>query len=119
MQYVESMTSILSDHLGWYLARLKFIARYTAALLKLATTNLQGLAVALKADAKEASDYRRIRRFLSDYEVDFAARPPSGTASAADATLQGCARPHGVAFWPDAGERSHGRNCPPGNRLPH
>ena len=41
--------------------------------MKLTTTNLQELAVALKADVKEESNYRRIRRFLSDYEVDFAA----------------------------------------------
>lgn len=71
MQYVESMTDVLSDHLGWHRARLKFMARFTTALLKLTTTNLRELAVALKADVKEESNYRRIRRFLSDYEVDF------------------------------------------------
>lgn len=73
MQYVESMTSVLSNHLGWHRARLKFMARFTTALLKLATTNLRELAVALKAGVKEESNYRRIRRFLSDYEVDFRA----------------------------------------------
>ena len=78
MQYVESMTSVLSDHLGWHRARLKFMARFTTALLKLATTNLRELAVALKAGVKEESlaeisARRRIRRFLSDYEVDFRA----------------------------------------------
>jgi hypothetical protein len=67
------MTSVLSDHLGWHRARLKFMARFTAALLKLTTTNLRELALALKADVKEESNYRRIRRFLSDYEVDFTA----------------------------------------------
>lgn len=71
MQYVESMTSVLSDHLGWHLARLKFIARFTSALLKLTTTNLREIALALKAGVKEESNYRRIRRFLSSYEVDF------------------------------------------------
>lgn len=65
------MTSVLSDHLGWHRARLKFVARFTAALLKLATTNLRELAIALKADVKEESNYRRIRRFLSGYAVDF------------------------------------------------
>lgn len=76
MQYVESMTSVLSDHLGWHhlgwhRARLKFMARFTSALLKLTTTNLWEIAVALKAGVKEESNYRRIRRFLSNYEVDF------------------------------------------------
>jgi hypothetical protein len=72
------MTSVLSDHLGWHRARLKFMARFTTALLKRATTNLRELAVALKAGVKEESlaeisAHRRIRRFLSDYEVDFKA----------------------------------------------
>lgn len=71
MQYVASITSVLSDHLGWHRARLKFMARFTAALLKLTTTNLREVALALKAGVKEESNYRRIRRFLSDYEVDF------------------------------------------------
>ncbi|NBB73036.1 MAG: hypothetical protein GVY35_05080 [Bacteroidetes bacterium] len=72
MQYVESMTSVLSNHLGWHRARLKFVARFTSALLKLTTTNLREIAVTLKAGVKEESSYRSIRRFLSDYEIDFA-----------------------------------------------
>jgi hypothetical protein len=47
------------------------MARFTSALLKLTTTNLSEIALALKADVKEESNYRRIRRFLSDYEVGF------------------------------------------------
>jgi hypothetical protein len=65
------MTDVLSDHLGWHRARLKFMGRFTAALLKLTTTNLRELAVALKAGVEEESNYRRIRRFLSNYEIDF------------------------------------------------
>jgi len=72
MHYVRSITGVLSDHLGWHRARLKFMARFTSALLKLTTTNLREIAVALKAGVKEDSNYRRIRRFLSDYEVGFA-----------------------------------------------
>lgn len=73
MHYVRSITDVLASHLGWHRARLKFMARFTAALLKLRTTNLWELAVVLKAGVKETSNYRRIRRFLSDYEVDFVA----------------------------------------------
>jgi hypothetical protein len=47
------------------------MARFTSALLKLTTTNLSEIVLALKADVKEESNYRRIRRFLSDYEVGF------------------------------------------------
>ncbi|MCS3672727.1 hypothetical protein GGP66_000131 [Salinibacter ruber] len=53
-------------------ARLKFMARFTSALLKLRASNLWEIATALKAGVKEESNYRRIRRFLSDYEVGFA-----------------------------------------------
>jgi len=35
--------------------------------------NLRRIAVLLKAGVQERSNYRRIRRFLADYEVDYAA----------------------------------------------
>lgn len=47
------------------------MARFTAALLKMTTTNLREIAIVLKAGVKEKSNYRRIRRFLSSYEMDF------------------------------------------------
>lgn len=71
MPYVQSLTNVLSANLGWHKARLKFMARFTIALLQMSTTNLRELAIALKAEVKEESNYRRIRRFLSEYEVNF------------------------------------------------
>ena len=117
MHYVRSITGVLSDHLGWHRARLKFMARFTSALLKLTTSNLWEIATVLKADVKEESNYRRIRRFLSDYKVGFAElgrlltrlfpqRPPY--AVAAEASIQGRSRPHGVVLWGNPGERSDG-----------
>ena len=73
MHYVRSITGVLSDHLGWHRARLKFMARFTFALLKPWASNPREIAVALKAGVKEDSNYRRIRRFLSDYEIEFTA----------------------------------------------
>lgn len=70
MPYVQSITDVLSDHLGWHRARLKFMARFCSALLTLTTTNLRRLAVALKAGVDPKSNYRRIQRFLSDYDLD-------------------------------------------------
>ena len=66
MTYVQSITDVLSDHLGWHRARLKFMARFTSALLRLTTTTLRRIALALKAGVEPASNYRRIQRFLSD-----------------------------------------------------
>ena len=48
------------------------MARFTSALLKPWASNLWEIATVLKADVKEESNYRRIRRFLSDYKVGFA-----------------------------------------------
>jgi len=73
MQYVASITSVLSGHLGWHRARLTFIARFTAVLLTQTTTNLKRLALTLKAGVKPASNYRRIQRFLKAYDLDQAA----------------------------------------------
>ena len=72
MRYVASITSVLSDHLGWHRARLKFMARFTSALLRLTTSDLWKIALALKAGVHPQSNYRRIQRFLAGYEVDFA-----------------------------------------------
>lgn len=71
------------------------MVRFTAALLKLTTTNLREIALALKAGVKEESNYRRIRRFLSGHELDFVmlgrllVKLPSGKASAATPALCG------------------------------
>lgn len=71
MAYVESLTDVLAEHLSWHRARLSFIARFTTALLKLTTTNLARVALALKAGVKTASNYRRIQRFLAAFRFDF------------------------------------------------
>jgi hypothetical protein len=68
--YVRQLTDVLAEHLPWHRARLKFIARFTTALLQLTTTNLARLALALKATVKPASNYRRIQRFMADFRFD-------------------------------------------------
>jgi len=71
MWYVPSLTNVLSDHLGWHRARLKLMARFTASALKRRTADLWQIAVSLKAGVEHESNYRRIQRFLSGYEVNF------------------------------------------------
>lgn len=73
MRYVRSLTDVLSGYLDWHLSHLKLMARFTSSVLTLTTTNLWKVALALKAAPKQASNYRRIQRFLSEYEVDFKA----------------------------------------------
>jgi hypothetical protein len=73
MPYVQSITDVLSSHLGWHRARLKFMARFTSAMLSMKTTNLRRIAIALKAGVEAKSNYRRIQRFLGEYDFDAAA----------------------------------------------
>ena len=73
MPYVRSLTDVLSGYLDWHLSRLKLMARFTSSVLTLTTTDLSKVALALKARPKQESNYRRIQRFLSGYEVDFRA----------------------------------------------
>lgn len=73
MPYVRSLTDVLSGYLDWHLSRLKLMARFTSSVLTLTTTDLSKVALALKAGPKQESNYRRIQRFLSGYEVDFRA----------------------------------------------
>lgn len=49
------------------------MARFTSALLRLTTTDLWKIALALKAGVRQKSNYRRIQRFLAEYEIDFTA----------------------------------------------
>lgn len=49
------------------------MTRFVLSSLQLTTTNLRRIAVALKANVEERSNYRRIRRFLAGYDLDYAA----------------------------------------------
>lgn len=73
MPYVTALTNVLHESLGWHRARMTFMARFVLSALQLTTTNLRRIAVALKAGVEERSNYRRIRRFLAEYDVDYAA----------------------------------------------
>jgi hypothetical protein len=42
MPYVQSITDVLFSHLGFHRSRLKFMARFTSAVLSMTTTNLKG-----------------------------------------------------------------------------
>ena len=53
-----------------HLARVKFMARFTLALLIQVTVSLPKLALVLSGSAKPGSNYRRIQRFLAGYELD-------------------------------------------------
>jgi len=70
MEHVTELAGILQPHLGWNKARITFLARFLLALLQLGTVRLTRLAVALNGAAQQESNYRRIQRFFSGFEID-------------------------------------------------
>lgn len=70
MEHVTELTQILQAHLGWNKARLTFLARFLMGLVQLSTVRLTRLAVALNGHAQPQSNYRRIQRFFSGFEID-------------------------------------------------
>ena len=74
MPHVTALTTVLNPSLGWHCARLTFMVRFIGSVLTLRTTDLWGIAASLKASVQTASNYRRIRRFLAEYDVGYAAQ---------------------------------------------
>jgi hypothetical protein len=56
----------------WNKARIKFVARFLLALYAMRTINLSILATAFSGHAKEASNYKRLQRFLREFEMPYA-----------------------------------------------
>ena len=60
----------LSEHLLWNQARIKFLAYFIEALLKVKTVNLTQVATAICGNACVDSKYKRVRRFLRHMIID-------------------------------------------------
>lgn len=71
MSHIIQLKEILASHLSWHGARLSFLAMFLIALLKVKTVNLTEIATALNPKAKVNSNYRRLQRFLADFELDY------------------------------------------------
>lgn len=71
MSHIFALKGSLKDHLPWHGARLSFLAMFLIALLKVKTVNLTEIATALNPKAKISSNYRRLQRFFSEFEVDY------------------------------------------------
>jgi hypothetical protein len=69
---IRSLEQTLSDNLPWNKARIKFLARFLLALYAVQTVNLAMLATAFAGQAKEASNYKRLQRFLHNFELPYA-----------------------------------------------
>lgn len=72
MTDLRSLERTLVDNLPWNKARIKFVARFLLALFSQRTVNLARLATAFSGSASEAANYKRLQRFLHQFEVPYA-----------------------------------------------
>ena len=72
MTDLRSLERTLADNLPWNKARIKFVARFLLALFSPRTVNLTKLATAFSGQASEASNYKRLQRFLHSFALPYA-----------------------------------------------
>src|SRR5262249_41962592 len=72
MTDIRSLERTLLDNLPWNKARIKFVARFLLALYAMRTVNLSILATTFSGHAKEESNYKRLQRFVREFEMPYA-----------------------------------------------
>ena len=65
---IYSLEQILSENLSWNQARIKFLSRFLIALFQVQTVNLAKIASVFAGDAKVASNYKRLQRFMRFFQ---------------------------------------------------
>jgi hypothetical protein len=60
----------LAANLAWNRARIKFLAKFLIALIRVRTVNLVEIAVCFEGRALVSSNYKRIQRFLRFFEIE-------------------------------------------------
>ncbi len=61
----------MKPHLKWHEARLSFLALFLSALFRVKTVNLVDLSIGFKSKAKTESSYKRLQRFLREFDLDY------------------------------------------------
>lgn len=73
MDNVNLLRKTLKPHLKWHGARLSFLALFLIALFRVKTVNLVDLSIGFKSKAKKESNYKRLQRFLREFDLDYVA----------------------------------------------
>lgn len=72
MKHISELERSLSTHLGWNKSRIGCLARMIMAMIAVRTVNLVDIACAFGGGkTKTLSNYRRLQRFFSGYEIDY------------------------------------------------
>lgn len=69
MKEINKLQAALSPHLSWHGARIRFLALFLVALFRVRTVNLTELPGAFASRAKAESNSKRLKRFVSQFEV--------------------------------------------------
>lgn len=70
MHEAESLEKMLKKHIVMNAARIKFVAGFIIAVLKVETVNLKKIAIAFPGNADKDSKYKRIQRFFGKFPLD-------------------------------------------------
>ena len=71
MNHVNLLRQTLKPHLQWHGARLSFLALFLIALFRVKTVNLSDLSTGFMGKAKTESNYKRLQRFLREFDLDY------------------------------------------------
>jgi hypothetical protein len=71
MKQVTLIKQTLQPHLGWQGARITFLALFLMALFRVKSVNLAELATGFIGSAKLESSYKRLQRFMGEFELDY------------------------------------------------
>ncbi len=74
MNHVNLLRQSLKPYLKWHGARLSFLALFLIALFRVKTVNLSELSTGFMGQAKTDSHYKRLQRFLREFDLDYYAR---------------------------------------------
>ena len=68
---VKELKQELSNLLNWHGSRIDFLAKFMLALIAVRTVNLSEIAVAFAGQAQIDSKYKRLQRFLKEFELNY------------------------------------------------
>ena len=68
---INELTKMLNGYFGWHKSRMDCFCKMVVALIVTRTVNLAQLMNAFTSRAEPLSCYKRMQRFLWDFEIDF------------------------------------------------
>ncbi|CAN2050411.1 hypothetical protein GMMP1_930018 [Candidatus Magnetomoraceae bacterium gMMP-1] len=71
MKETNPLKQVFSRYFNWNQARIDFLAKFIIALLRVESVNLTHVAKGFPGSAKVSSHYKRIKRFLRHFDIDY------------------------------------------------